>query len=299
MKKLLVIGSLFLASLNQISAQIEIYCVKDKDYSSIAYEVSINYNSLEAKKQLEARGYDPKKISSQPGTIDTSGAKTGYYVVIRSSRDLGDNKQKISYGIGASKSSYIQAEKEAVKNIAAFDWDWKPKYNYEIIEKNTFDVNAPRQSLILITFMSKDATGNKTVKNLKYQYKSLTDKEYKQFKSRYASDIDGKEVIISRILVNNGKAAVLKCIKTNSENILTENIILTHTKTGDYPITLAPFGTTTNAKESNKYFIVGEIDLNQPNPGFYDNLKKTVIELFSTNENKSEKKGDGASGVRD
>jgi len=258
-RNILIVILINLSFSSHISAQLQMCTAKDKNYSSIAYQVGFNNDN---RSLMEARGYD--KLSCPPPNFDEEGLKMGYYVVVKSSRheSSGNNKyENISYGIGGSKTSYDVAEQLAVKNLATSDWGWTKKNSYEVVEKNSFVITTTNTSVIAIVFMTKDASGNKKIAKATFQHKTLTDSEYSQLKSKFKSTNPNQEIKVSRLLVKEGKVAVVKCLKTvgNSTN---ENYKLVYASSGEnYNVALFPEGSLTQPNEAEKYILVNEIDL--------------------------------------
>ncbi len=263
---------------NNISAQIMMFAAKDKNYSSIAYQLSVGDTYFESKNLLIAKGYDPYKISNQYADADEKNLTTGVYVIVKSTRKESNNSEKISYGIGCSKTSYDAAEIQAVKNIAANDWNWTKKYNYTVVERNKFDIKAANSSLVAIIFMKKDAAGNKTVMNTNLQYADLTDSAYRVIKNKYSKiNNPNIEINVSRLIVAGGKAAVVKTTNVSANNITIEKTKLIYAAAGsNYNLALYPEGTITKDKEPEKNILVNEVNLDKQSPGMLSDLKQLL-----------------------
>ena len=263
---------------NNISAQIMMFAAKDKNYSSIAYQLSVGDTYFESKNLLIAKGYDPYKISNQYADADEKNLTTGVYVIVKSTRKESNNSEKISYGIGCSKTSYDAAEIQAVKNIAANDWNWTKKYNYTVVERNKFDIKAANSSLVAIIFMKKDAAGNKTVMNTNLQYADLTDSAYLVIKNKYSKiNNPNIEINVSRLIVAGGKAAVVKTTNVSANNITIEKTKLIYAAAGsNYNLALYPEGTITKDKEPEKNILVNEMNLDKQSPGMLSDLKQLL-----------------------
>ncbi len=263
---------------NNISAQIMMFAAKDKNYSSIAYQLSVGDTYFESKNLLIAKGYDPYKISNQYADADEKNLTTGVYVIVKSTRKESNNSEKISYGIGCSKTSYDAAEIQAVKNIAANDWNWTKKYNYTVVERNKFDIKAANSSLVAIIFMKKDAAGNKTVMNTNLQYADLTDSAYRVIKNKYSKiNNPNIEINVSRLIVAGGKAAVVKTTNVSANNITIEKTKLIYAAAGsNYNLALYPEGTITKDKEPEKNILVNEMNLDKQSPGMLSDLKQLL-----------------------
>ncbi len=263
---------------NNISAQIMMFAAKDKNYSSIAYQLSVGDTYFESKNLLIAKGYDPYKISNQYADADEKNLTTGVYVIVKSTRKESNNSEKISYGIGCSKTSYDAAEIQAVKNIAANDWNWTKKYNYTVVERNKFDIKAANSSLVAIIFMKKDAAGNKTVMNTNLQYADLTDSAYRVIKNKYSKiNNPNIEINVSRLIVAGGKAAVVKTTNVSANNITIEKTKLIYAAAGsNYNVSLYPEGTITKDKEPEKNILVNEVNLDKQSPGMLSDLKQLL-----------------------
>lgn len=298
-RNILIVILINLSFSSHVSAQLQMCTAKDKNYSSIAYQVGFNNDN---RSLMEARGYD--KLSCPPPNFDEEGLKMGYYVVVKSSRQesSGNNKyENISYGIGGSKTSYDVAEQLAVKNLATSDWGWTKKNSYEVVEKNSFVITNTNTSVIAIVFMSKDASGNKKITKATFQHKTLTDTEYTQLKSKFKTTNPNQEIKVSRLLVKEGKVAVVKCIKTvgNSTN---ETYKLVYASTGDnYNVALFTEGTLTQPNEAEKYILVNEMNIelenSNENQSVISNVKQK-IRASQPKPNKNKKATNGGSGVR-
>ncbi|GLB49027.1 hypothetical protein [Neptunitalea lumnitzerae] len=62
----------------------------------------------------------------------------GFWVVIKSKRNLSSNSDFISYGMGADTGSYQNAEEKALLNLRHYDSDWNESHGYTISKKGVF-----------------------------------------------------------------------------------------------------------------------------------------------------------------
>ena len=277
LKKELFVLTVILSLSSSISAQLQLYTAKDKNYSSIDYEICTGSSGRDL---MIAKGYNSNNISWQPADMDSSTMKKGFYVLVKSVRKGSDGITKISYGLGGSKTGYDAAQIFAEKNLAANDWNWVKKYGYEVVDKNSFDINAAKTSVICTVFINIDAAGNRTVTKSILQYKTLTDEEFRQYKSNIRKICNNnKDVMVSRIDVIGGKVAVVKNTKTSSTNIITESANMIY----------APKGTDLSSQNT----VLNEMDLNSTTPGLMDqiidkgkeNIKEKGKEVHPTKNN--------------
>jgi len=291
-KKLTFLFVLLVFSL-RLSAQLQIFTVRNKNYSSISYELA--FNNFDGRNLLEAKGYDKNNINRQPANIDADVLKSGFYVIVKCIRK-DYNGELISYGIGGSKTSYEIAQKLAVINLSAYDWNWLEKNGYDVVDKNTFEIKTDNQSFIATVFYNKDAAGNKTIKNALLQSKTISDDDYNKWKSKFSNNNANTEVYVSRLIVSKGKAAVVKCIKMTGK-IVTESFKLIYAATNsNYNITLWPEGTITNTNETDKFIMVKEMSIEITSPSLMDeaigSAKKTIrlkVKDYQDKENKLNK----------
>lgn len=142
MKKLIlsIFTVLFFGTLSS-DAQIAIAVAKDKKGSSLEWQVVWNEGwktESSARKKLRAKGYD--KVTTLTGGSERGHNLTsGYWVVVECKRKNYDGSWKTSFGLGASKSSYGEAERRAVSNLSQYDWNWKKSNGYNISKKGTFN----------------------------------------------------------------------------------------------------------------------------------------------------------------
>ena len=112
------------------TAQVGIAVAKDDDHSTVRYCVSTGGGAAwrasdRARKTLKGEGY--KKVFTQPGQVKAGhNIKSGVYVVVKVRYKL-NGRWRTSVGMGASESSYAEAEKRAVKNLSVHDWSWSPR----------------------------------------------------------------------------------------------------------------------------------------------------------------------------
>lgn len=124
----------------EVNAQIGIAVAKDEKGSSLEWNVVWNkgYQTESiAIQNLRDKGY--KKVFSLTGG-EKRGHKlqSGYWVVVEATHKIYDGTLKTSFGLGASSSSYAEAEERAVSNLSQYDWSWKKSNGYTISKKGTF-----------------------------------------------------------------------------------------------------------------------------------------------------------------
>lgn len=143
MKKIkIILSSIILGLLGvyEANAQIGIAVAKDEKGSSLEWSVVWNkgYQTESiAIQNLRDKGY--KKVFSLTGG-EKRGHKleSGYWVVVEATHKIYDGSLKTSFGLGASSSSYAEAEERAVSNLSQYDWSWKKSNGYSISKKGTF-----------------------------------------------------------------------------------------------------------------------------------------------------------------
>lgn len=140
-KNQLLIVLFFAFGLVSVKSQIGLAAAKNENGSVIRWYVRTgesNYFSCqqEAKKRLQSMGYN--NVSTYPGG-DCCGHKIpgGYYVVVQSSYTK-NGRTKNSVGMGASASSYRQAEQRAVENLKTHDWGWSSSKGYKVMRRRTY-----------------------------------------------------------------------------------------------------------------------------------------------------------------
>ena len=62
----------------------------------------------------------------------------GLVVIVRTNYTTMTGRSRTSYGCGFSPISYDDAERRAVSNLRSYSWGWKPRHDYEVIEKSAF-----------------------------------------------------------------------------------------------------------------------------------------------------------------
>ena len=130
---------LFLGSLTS-NAQIAIAVAKNKKGSSLEWMVVWNQGwktEGAAKKKLRAKGYD-RVYTLTGGEKRGHNLTSGYWVVVEASHRIYDGTRKTSFGLGASKSSYGEAERRAVSNLSQYDWTWKKSHGYSVSKRGRF-----------------------------------------------------------------------------------------------------------------------------------------------------------------
>ena len=124
------------------TAQLGIAVAKDKNNSAIRYSVSTGGGSIwkaqdHARNTLKKQGY--KKINTQTGNAKVGhDLASGVYGVVKVRYKL-NRKWRTSYGLGASSSSYAEAERRAVKNLSTYDWSWSTwRGKPQVFERRSF-----------------------------------------------------------------------------------------------------------------------------------------------------------------
>lgn len=124
-------------------AQIAIAIAKNDKGSALRWQISWGNGSLwdckmAAKKALQNKGF--KKVTTQDCIEKCGhGIKSGYYVVVEAKHKIYNETTKTSFGLGASSSSYGDAEKKAVINLGIYDWSWnKNKHGYSVVKRGTY-----------------------------------------------------------------------------------------------------------------------------------------------------------------
>lgn len=123
----LLIGVFVLCGLLNIEAQIGIAVAKDENGSSVKWNVVWNqgYKTESiARQQLKDLGYT-KVYTLTGGEKRGYKLESGYWVVVEARRKRYDGKMITSFGLGASATSYSEAEQRAVSNLSQYDWSWK------------------------------------------------------------------------------------------------------------------------------------------------------------------------------
>lgn len=139
---LLALGFFFILISMNAKAQIGIAVAEDENGSSIKWQVVWNKgNSFEteqaAKRMLKAEGYD-KVYTLSGGEKRGHHLTSGYWVVVEANHKIYDGTFKRSYGLGASSSSYSEAEQRAVSNLSQYDGSWDKSDGYEVDKRGVF-----------------------------------------------------------------------------------------------------------------------------------------------------------------
>jgi hypothetical protein len=207
------------------SAQIVLVVAKDKDHSAIDFKVEWGYTyHYEAKdaaqKYMANKGYTT--VSDQPCEECGDSIKEGVYVVIKTTYQTYDKKTRVSYGMGASRSSAQEAEQRAVKNLGIYDWTWKKSNGYQVVETNNFK-NSDAHKFIYIVEKAKDNTCGDYAVKYKVLASEMSSTVYAKMKSgikdnSVARNLPSPDMGCFRI--SKRYVAVLKCLKTcNSKEI--------------------------------------------------------------------------------
>lgn len=140
LKLLLLIAIFGVIGSNKMNAQIGIAVAKDKNGSSIEWQVVWNKGyktESTARQNLKNKGYT--KISTLTGGKSRGHhLKSGYWVVVEAKHRIYNGTMKTSFGLGASSSSYREAERRAVSNLSQYDWTWKKSHGYSVSRRGTF-----------------------------------------------------------------------------------------------------------------------------------------------------------------
>ncbi len=135
----LLAGVFGIIGLNKADAQIAIAVAHDDNGSSIHWQVAWNRGwetESVAKKMLTDMGY--KNVYTLTGGEKRGhNLTTGYWVVVEAKHKIYDGTTKTSYGLGASLSSYTEAEVRAVSNLSQYDASWKISDGYIVSKKGT------------------------------------------------------------------------------------------------------------------------------------------------------------------
>ena len=139
-KSLLILGGILLCTTLKINAQIGIAVAKDDNGSSLKWQIAWNNGyktEATAKQKLKDKGY--KKVYTLTGG-ESRGHKltSGYWVVVEAHRINYKEVPITSFGLGASKNSFAEAEKSAISNLSQYDWSWKKSDGHSISKKGTF-----------------------------------------------------------------------------------------------------------------------------------------------------------------
>jgi len=206
-------------------SQIVLVVAKDKDHSAIDFKVEWGYTyHYEAKdaaqKYMANKGYTT--VSDQPCEECGDTIKEGVYVVIKTTYQTYDKKTRVSYGMGASRSSAQEAEQWAVKNLGIYDWSWKKSNGYVVVETNNFKNSEVRKFIYIVEKAKEFTCGEYAVK-----YKVLASEMSSTVYAKMKSSI--KDNAVSRnqpspdmgcFRISKRYVAVLKCLKTcNSKQI--------------------------------------------------------------------------------
>lgn len=122
------------------NAQIGFAVAQDEKGSALEWHIIWNvgpyYKAASmARQKLKTKGY--KTVYEQASTKSGHEIKNGYWVVIRAKYKV-YNGMKIGYGMGASATSYAEAERQAVKNLSTNNWSWKSNYGYDVDRRGTY-----------------------------------------------------------------------------------------------------------------------------------------------------------------
>lgn len=122
------------------TAQIGIAVAKDRNGSSVKWQLAYNHETKTenvARQQLKSKGYE-KVYNLTGGKLRGHNLTGGYWVVVKANRKNYNGTVITSFGLGASSSSYSEAEERALSNLSQYDWSWKQSDGYVIAKKGTF-----------------------------------------------------------------------------------------------------------------------------------------------------------------
>lgn len=142
MKKFIVLIVLFVISgMYKAQAQIGLAVAKENG-SVVEWRVAWNEGTawdckMAARKYLINKGHD--NVYTQDGN-DCCGHTTtsGYWVLVKGRGKSYDGTYKTEYGLGASSSSYADAETKAVKNLDTYANVWSRSDGYTVDRKGEF-----------------------------------------------------------------------------------------------------------------------------------------------------------------
>jgi hypothetical protein len=123
------------------NAQIGIAVAKDKNKSSIHWGIAFNHEHRTervAREGLDNMGFtDVYTLTG--GESEGHNLTSGYYVVVQgTSKCRVDGIMITSFGLGASSTSFAEAEERAVSNLGNYCSVWNEEDGYTISAKGTF-----------------------------------------------------------------------------------------------------------------------------------------------------------------
>jgi len=135
MKSLIVIFSLLLLlNFNLASfSQIAIAVSKNENGSSVKYSLQVGetLDDAYAKAQADLESQELKNVFVLKSTENTGhDLKSGFYVLIISSRKILGGKFFISYGLGVSPNSRQEAIQRAIVHLKESDWGYENNFGF-------------------------------------------------------------------------------------------------------------------------------------------------------------------------
>lgn len=125
---------LLILSLKSVTySQIALAVSKNDNGSSVKYSLQVGNTMEEAysKAQAALEEQDLKNIFVLKSTENTGhNLKSGFYVLIISSRKILGGKFFVSYGLGVSPNSRQEAINRAVEHLKEHDWGYENEYGY-------------------------------------------------------------------------------------------------------------------------------------------------------------------------
>lgn len=113
---------------------------KDEFNSSKGWQLAWDkrrYATYKARRALKNKGFS--KIIIQSGHDECGHfLKRGFWVVIKSEREVLNRDSFVSYGMGADMGNYTLAEEKAVINLKMYDQNWKEEYGYTVSKRGPF-----------------------------------------------------------------------------------------------------------------------------------------------------------------
>ena len=93
-----------------------------------------------AEAELRSKGYaDYHRHLDVMRAQNLSDLDSAYVIVIKSDFDDWRGKSRSAMGCGFSSRSYTDAELDAVRDLQAYFWGWKPdQHGYEVVRKFTY-----------------------------------------------------------------------------------------------------------------------------------------------------------------
>lgn len=219
----LTIASSSFYSFSQLSISIAI----DENRSAEAYHVAWGEeNAYEAKKKaraaLKADGHE--KLTAQPCNSCGHDLEAGVYVLLKVKYKIYDGTERIGYGLGASESSYVEAEANAEQNLKTYHSSWKSSDGYDVEKKGKFGkgiFNGAGEKLMIVVFAHKDGESIEFDRALQlWEHHEAYEVLQGKFKSIYGDDYIERTLVLDKddlgAAVEFSKTVNGKTIKTIS-----------------------------------------------------------------------------------